>query len=86
VEYAEQHDWRLQGPDGMLFLYGTDVTLRRKANFKKEKERKAEKEIWRQESPTPPLKHPQIIMPPRPASEKLNAALAASIKQPNPAL
>jgi hypothetical protein len=54
VEYAEQHDWRLQGPDGMLFLYGTDVTLRRKANFKKEKERKAEKEIWRQESPTPP--------------------------------
>jgi hypothetical protein len=54
VEYAEQPDWRLQGPDGMLFLYGTDVTLRRKANFEKEKKRKAEEEIWRQENPTPP--------------------------------
>jgi hypothetical protein len=80
VEYAEQQVWRLQGPDGMLFLYGTDVTLRPKANFEKEKKRKIKEEIWRQENPTPPpLKHPQIIVPPRPASQELKAVLAASI-------
>jgi hypothetical protein len=51
VEYAEQHDWRLEGPDGMLYLYGTDVSLHRKANFDRAKARKIADEEYRLSNP-----------------------------------
>jgi hypothetical protein len=44
VEFAEQHDWRLQGPDGIIFLYGTEVFNRRKTNFELAKARKSAEE------------------------------------------
>jgi hypothetical protein len=55
VEYAEQHEWRLQGPDGMIFLYGTGVSNRRRRNFEKAQARKEEEEAFRAANPTPPL-------------------------------
>jgi hypothetical protein len=53
VEYAEQHDWRLEGPDGMLYLYGTDVSLCRKAIFERAKARKIADEEYHLSNPTP---------------------------------
>jgi hypothetical protein len=54
VKYAEQHEWRLQGPDGMIFLYGTGVSNRRRRNFEKAQARKEEEEAYRAANPTPP--------------------------------
>jgi hypothetical protein len=81
VEFSKQHEWRLQGPDGMIFLYGTGVSNRRRANFEKAQARKAEEEAYRAANPTPPpLKHPQVLAPPSAASVAHRTALVASIE------
>jgi hypothetical protein len=69
VVFDEQHEWRLQGPDGMIFLYGTGVSNRRKANFEKAQARKAEEEAYRAANPTPhpsstPRYWPGPVQPP----------------------
>jgi hypothetical protein len=40
VSYAEQRSWRLAGPDGPIFLYGTEVSACRRRNFKASEARK----------------------------------------------
>jgi hypothetical protein len=60
VEFAEQHEWRLQGPDGMIFLYGTGVSNRRRANFEKAQARKAEEEAYRAACIVMSLCHPLV--------------------------
>jgi hypothetical protein len=42
VEYAEQRNFRLAGSDGIIFLYGNDVTAHRRANFKAAEARRCE--------------------------------------------
>jgi hypothetical protein len=80
LEYAKQRDFKLTGPDGLITLYGSAVTARRRANFEAAEDRRKANEEWQREHPTPPtLKHPQVIAPLRPPEPALREALIASI-------
>jgi hypothetical protein len=64
VSYAEQRNWRLAGPDGPIFLYGTEVSARRRRNFEATEARKTAEAEARASQPTPPpLRHPAVLPP-----------------------
>jgi hypothetical protein len=71
VEYAEQRNFCLAGPDGIIFLYGNEVTARRRANFKAAEARREEEERRKAQPQPPPLQDPQVMPPPAPASAAL---------------
>jgi hypothetical protein len=80
VEYAEQRNFRLAGPDGSIFLYGNDVTAGHRANFEAAEARRCEEEERRKAQPQPPpLQHPQVMPTPAPASAALWRMLVESI-------
>jgi hypothetical protein len=78
VEYAEQRNFCLAGPD-IIFLYGNDVTVRCRANFLAAEARRCEEEERGKAQSQPPLQHPQVMPPPAPASATLWPVLVESI-------
>jgi hypothetical protein len=80
VEYAEQTNFCLARPDGIIFLYGNDVTARCRANFEAAEARRCEeKERWKAQPQPPPLQHLQVMPPPAPATAALWRVLVESI-------